>query len=100
MIAVGDAREDLLVRLVQLDHPIAAVEQVGDLFIPVKPLARRARHDNAPILVGKQNLPDLFELRRVGQRTSAEFCYFHTHSEALRFSSFSFSRRMGRKISQ
>ena len=79
---------------------VALIKQIGHFDIGGSAFARRARHDNAPILVGKQNLPDLFELRRVGQRTSAEFCYFHTHSEALRFSSFSFFRRMGRKISQ
>ena len=79
---------------------VALIKQIGHFDIGGSAFARRARHDNAPILVGKQNLPDLFELRRIGQRTSAKFCNFHTHSEALRFSSFSFSRRMGRKISQ
>ena len=77
---------------------VTLIKQIGHLDIGGAAFARRAGHHNAPIRVGKQNLPDLFELRRIGQRTSAKFCNFHTHSEALRFSSFSFSSRRTRKF--
>ena len=85
MIALTDTLKRLADILAGCSQAVALIKKIRHLDIGGAALARRARHHDAAIRIHKQNLFDLPELLSAGQRASAEFCHFDSHSDSLRF---------------
>ena len=57
-------------------QPMAVQQHIGDLLVLGKALARRARHNVPPTLLGKNDGGAFPKLLRRGKRTAAEFDHF------------------------
>ena len=79
-IARDDPAEALRIALAGLRQLEASIEQIGHLVILLEPATRRGGHDKAPVGIGQKNILNFPELIGVGQRRTAEFCNFKSHS--------------------
>ena len=79
-IALADLLEHRAEVLAALVGTVGAVEQVGNLFVLVKPAARGAGDNIATALILFDDRANLAELARIRKRTAAKLCNDLSHS--------------------